>query len=427
MRVRIGEMRRPLRTVAAALGILFLTATSAVSQGAPGRPVEPVSSGVVKSGLEVLLHTPPPTLLGKRIGLITNPTGVDPALRSTADLLAARTDMRLVALFGPEHGIRGDEASRLRDAIDPKTHLRVYSLYGKTLSPTPEMLKGVDALVFDIQDTGARFYTYISTLALAMKAAAAKGIPFVVLDRPNPLGGEMVAGPVLDLRYKSFLGMYPLPIVHGLTIGELARLFNQEYGIGANLSVVQMEGWRRSMWFDDTGLPWVMTSPGIPHFETAVLYPAMGPIGDTNLSVGVLTTKPFEFVGQTFIRSWHLRAALEARHVGGVLFREAYWRGEPWTDSGGPQYAGVEIRVTDRAAYRPLDLMLQILDVVRRNYSGFRWGRSYAGTYVFDWDMGTDRVRQMLTAGKSPEEIEKTWEPDLQRFLAVRAKYLLYQ
>jgi uncharacterized protein YbbC (DUF1343 family) len=420
-------MRGPVRAFAASLAIVLLAAASAFSQNTPPRQIEPPPLEVVKSGLEVLLHNPPSTLLGKRIGLITNPTGVDPALHSAVDLLAARTDMHLVALFGPEHGVRGDADTPLRDAVDPKTHLPVYSLFGKTMSPTPQMLKGVDVLVFDIQDVGARFYTYISTMALAMKAAAAKGIPFVVLDRPDPVGGEMVAGPVLDPRWASFMGMYPLPIVPGMTIGELARLFNLEYGIGATLTVIPMEGWRRSMWFDETGLPWVMTSPGIPHIGTAMLYPAMGAIGDTNLSVGVLTTKPFEFVGQTFIRPWQLRAALEARHVGGVAFREAYWRGEPWTASGGPQYAGVEIRVTDRSAYRPLDLMLQILDVVRRNYSGFRWGRSYGGSYVFDWDMGTDQVRRMLTAGKSPEEIEKIWEPALERFRQIRAKYLLYQ
>jgi uncharacterized protein YbbC (DUF1343 family) len=416
-----------LRVIAVVLGLAMFTATSASSQNTD-HPSEPSAAGKVKTGLEVFLTHPPSVAAGKRIGLITNPTGVDRTLRSNVDILATRPDVRLVALFGPEHGVRGEAATWLANSIDPRTKLPVFSLYGKTLSPTPAMLKGVDVLVFDLQDTGARFYTYISTLALAMKAAAERGIPFVVLDRPNPLGGEMVAGPVLDTKWKSFMGMYPLPIVHGMTIGEVARLFNQEYGINANLTVVPMEGWRRSMWFDETGLPWVITSPGIPHFHTAVLYPAMGPIGDTNLSVGVLTTKPFEFVGGTFIQPWRLREGLEARRIPGVVFREAYWRGEPWTDAGGPTYAGVELRVVDRAAYRPVNLTLQIIDVVRRQYpSGFKWGRSYSGSYVFDWDMGTDQVRRQLTTGMSPEAIEKSWEADLQRFLAVRAKYLLYQ
>ncbi len=422
-----GTITRAWRGVAAGVSIAICTATAALPQGSSNHSGEPAPSEGVKTGLEIFLSHPPSVVVGKRVGLITNPTGVDRALRSGVDLLAARTDMRLVALFGPEHGVRGEAASRLANSTDARTKLPVYSLYGKTLSPTPAMLKGVDVLVFDIQDAGVRFYTYISTLALGMKAAAERGIPFVVLDRPNPLGGEGVAGPVLDPRWKSFMGMYALPVVHGMTIGELAQLFNSEYGINANLTVVRMEGWRRSMWFDETALPWVITSPGIPHFHTAVLYPAMGPIGDTNLSVGTLTTKPFEFVGQTFVQPWRLREGLEARHIAGVAFREAYWRGEPWTDVGGPTYAGVEVRVVDRSAYRPVDLTLQILDVFRRHYpSGFKWGRSYSGTYVFDWDMGTDQVRRQLIAGKSPAEIEKTWEPDLQRFLAIRAKYLLY-
>lgn len=418
---------RAWRGIAAAVSIAICTATAALPQGAGNHSGEPAPSEGVKTGLEIFLSHPPSVVVGKRVGLITNPTGVDRTLRSGVDLLAARTDMRLVALFGPEHGVRGEAASWLANSKDARTKLPVYSLYGKTMSPTPAMLKGVDVLVFDIQDAGVRFYTYISTLALAMKAAAERGIPFVVLDRPNPLGGEAVAGPVLDARWKSFMGMYALPVVHGMTIGELAQLFNSEYGINANLTVVRMEGWRRSMWFDETALPWVITSPGIPHFHTAVLYPAMGPIGDTNLSVGTLTTKPFEFVGQTFVQPWRLREGLEARHIAGVAFREAYWRGEPWTDVGGPTYAGVEVRVVDRSAYRPVDLTLQILDVFRRSYpSGFKWGRSYSGNYVFDWDMGTDQVRRQLVAGKSPAEVEKAWEPDLQRFLAIRAKYLLY-
>ncbi len=418
---------RVWRGIIAAIGIAVCAATAALPQGATNRSGEPPASEAVKTGLEIFLSHPPSVVVGKRVGLITNPTGVDRAFHSTIDLLAARTDMRLVALFGPEHGVRGEAATWLANSTDARTRLPVYSLYGKTLSPTPTMLKGVDVLVFDIQDAGVRFYTYMSTLALAMKAAAARGIPFVVLDRPNPIGGEAVAGPVLDPRWKSFMGMYALPVVHGMTIGELARLFNAEYGINAALTVVPMEGWHRSMWFDETALPWVITSPGIPHFHTAVLYPAMGPIGDTNLSVGTLTTKPFEFVGQTFVQPWRLREGLEARHIPGVAFREAYWRGEPWTDVGGPTYAGVEVRVTDRNAYRPVDLTLQILDVFRRYYpSGFKWGRSFSGNYVFDWDMGTDQVRRALVAGKSPAEIEKGWEPEIQRFLATRAKYLLY-
>ncbi len=420
-------MRRLAKNLAAALAVALLAPTTAFPQPPLTPPQEPGPSGHVRTGLEVLLQNPPEILRGKRIGLITNPTGVDPELRSAADLLAARRDIRLVALFGPEHGVRGDAARGIANATDPKTGLPVYSLFGATRHPTAAMLRGVDALVFDIQDVGARFYTYISTMALSMQAAAASGIPFVVLDRPNPLGGQLVEGPVLDPKWSSFMGMYPLPIVHGMTIGELAGYFNDEFRIGARLSVVRMDGWSRSMWFDATGLPWVMTSPGIPQFTTAVLYPAMGPIGDTNLSVGVLTTKPFELVGQTFVHPWRLRAALEARHLGGLVFREVYWRGEPWTETGGPEYGGVEIRVTDRSAYHPVDLTVQILDVVRQLYpKQFRWGPKAGEGYVFDWDMGTDQVRQALRAGKTPAAIEREWEPGLARFLQTREKYLLY-
>ncbi len=422
-------MHRLAKNLAAALAVALLAPITAFPQDHPGTsPQEFTPSGRVHTGLEMLLQGPPEILRNKRIGLITNPTGVDAELRSGVDLLAGRRDIHLVALYGPEHGIRGDASSRVGNGADAKTNLPVFSLYGATRRPTPQMLRGVDALVFDIQDSGARFYTYISTLALAMQAAAEKGIPFVVLDRPNPLGGQLVEGPVLDPKWSSFLGMYPLPIVHGMTIGEMAGYFNDEFKIGANLLVVRMDGWHRWMWFDATGLPWVMPSPGIPHFQTAVLYPAMGPVGDTNLSVGVLTTKPFEFVGQTFVQPWRLRAALDARRLGGVAFREVYWRGEPWTSSGGPEYGGVEIRVSDRSAYRPVDLTLQIVDVARRLYPGqFQWGPRAGEGYIFDWDMGTDQVRRGLTEGKTPAAIEQEWQPVLARFLQLRERYLLYR
>ena len=394
----------------------------------PPPPFPPQAPGRVFTGLEMLLRNLPPELRGKRIGLITNPSGVDAELRSTIDLLAARRDIQLVALFGPEHGVRGDAQGDVPHSVDAKTGLPVYSLFGPTKEPTPPMLRSLDALVFDVQDIGARFYTYISTLGLAMQQAAANNLLFVVLDRPNPLGGQMVAGPVLDPQWTSFFGMYPLPILHGMTVGELATMFNTEYGIGARLLVVRMEGWRRSMWFDDTGLPWVMPSPGIPHFQTALLYPAAGPLGDTILNVGGLTSKPFEFVGGTFVQPWQLLTALNARHLGGVAFREVYWRGEPWKERGGPELGGVEVRITDRNAYRPVDLMLQFLQAVRNLYPAqFRWGPKSKNQYLFDLDMGTDRVRLELMAGKSPEEIEHEWDPDLGRFLQIRQKYLLYQ
>lgn len=427
-----AHARHPLRLVTIMLISVLVVPAAGHAQGAPAVPPGAAAAraaGPVRTGLDVLLQDPPESLRGKRIGLITNPTGVTGDLRSDADVLAARRDLHLVALFGPEHGIRGSSGAGegVASATDPKTGLPVYSLYGVDRKPSPAMLRGLDALVFDIQDVGARFYTYVSTMALAMQAAAENNLLFVVLDRPNPLGGELVDGPVLDPGWTSFIGMYPLPIVHGMTVGELAQYINAEFHINAQLLVVKMEGWRRSMWFDQTGLPWVMTSPGIPHFTTALLYPAMGPIGDTNLSVGVLTTKPFEFVGQTFVQPWRLREALEARHPPGVAFREVYWSGEPWTDNGGPQYAGVEVRITDRAAYRPVRLTLDIIDAVRQLYpTRFQWGRRWGDRYVFDLGIGTDQVRRDFLAGRTPAQIEENWQPALARFLQVREKYLLY-
>jgi uncharacterized protein YbbC (DUF1343 family) len=413
-----------LRLVAVLIVALLIPIPASTQQTTPTSPQEP--SGRVRTGLDVLLQNPEP-LRGKRIGLITNPSGVDVELRSTIDLLAARHDIHLVTLFGPEHGVRGDAGGAVSSGIDQKTGLPVYSLFGATRKPTPAMLRGLDALVFDIQDVGSRFYTYISTMALAMQQAAASGVLFVVLDRPNPLGGQVVAGPLLETQWSSFIGMYPLPILHGMTVGELAGMFNGEFGIGARLLVVRMEGWHRSTWFDGTGLPWVMTSPGIPRFETAVLYPAMGPIGDTNLDVGVLTPKPFEFVGGEFIQPWRLHSALDARHISGVAFREVSWRGTPWTPTGGPEFHGVEIRVLDRSAFHPMDLMLHTLDAVRKLYPGqFKWGDRSGTGFVFDLDMGTDKVRRAIIAGKTPEQIQQDWEPALTRFQQIREKYLLY-
>jgi uncharacterized protein YbbC (DUF1343 family) len=425
-------MKAPLRGLAVALGLALALSGQAFPQEHPDGPPPPAppeaaSPARVRTGLEVFLAHPPDALRGKRVGLITNPSAVDPNLDSAVDLLAADHDIHLTALFAPEHGLYGNAGVRVRGSVDPQTGLPIYSLYGATRSPTPEMMHGLDALIFDVQDVGARFFTYSSTMALAMQAAAQSGIPFVVLDRPNPLGGLMVDGPVLDPRWKSFIGMYPLPILHGMTIGELAGLFNTEFRIGANLIVVRMEGWKRSMYFDETGLPWVLPSPGIPSVETTLLYPALGPVGDTNIDVGVLTTKPFEFAGGEYIEPWRLRQALEARALPGLAFREAYWRGEPWRPMGGPEYAGVEIRLTDRSVYRPVDLTLQILDAVHRLYPyQFRWGPMSEGDYVFDLDMGTDQVRRGIMMGKSPAQIEKEWEPDLARFRAIREKYLLY-
>ena len=244
----------------------------------------------VTPGVEVLLDDQKELLKGKKVGLITNPTGIDSKMNSIVDLLDEDPDIELTALFGPEHGVRGDAqaGAYVESYIDEKTGLPVYSLYGQTKKPTPEMLENVEVLVFDIQDVGTRHYTYIYTMAYAMEAAKENNIPIVVLDRPNPLGGLSVDGPVLEPEFSSFIGMYPIPTKHGMTAGELAFFFNEEFNIGADLKVVKMKGWKRSMDYDDTGLPFVLPSPNIPTVSTTFVYPATGLIEGTNLSEGLV-------------------------------------------------------------------------------------------------------------------------------------------
>jgi uncharacterized protein YbbC (DUF1343 family) len=259
----------------------------------------------VTPGIEQFLADVPPALRGKRVGLITNHTGIDSRGVSIIDRLATSRDVRLVALFGPEHGIRGTAADgeKVASDVDQKTRLPIFSLYGATRKPTPRMLARVDALLFDMQDIGARPYTYISTMALAMRAAKEKGIPFVVLDRPNPVGGHIVEGSILDPAFTSFTGIYPIALRHGMTIGELARMFNAEFRIGVNLIVAPMRGWKRKMWFDETGLPWISPSPNIRRLETAIHYPGTVFIEATNLSEGRGSDLPLEQAGAPWLRA----------------------------------------------------------------------------------------------------------------------------
>ncbi|MBP2664954.1 MAG: hypothetical protein H6Q71_2902 [Firmicutes bacterium] len=266
---------------------------------------------------------------GKRVGLITNATGMNSQFQSSIDVLAAKT--KLVALFSPEHGIRGAVPAGIRGAVpagdkvgsqkDSKTGLPVFSLYGATKKPTPEMLENLDVIAFDIQDVGARAYTYIYTMAYAMQAAKENGKTFVVFDRPNPIGGVEVEGGITKPGFESFIGMYPIPIRHGMTVGELAKLFNKEFGIGCDLTVIDMTNWHREMYFNDTGLPWVMTSPNIPTPDTALVYPGTGIFGGTNISEGVGTTRPFDFVGAPWLDAESLANQMNAMKLPGVIFR----------------------------------------------------------------------------------------------------------
>jgi uncharacterized protein YbbC (DUF1343 family) len=380
----------------------------------------------VRTGLEVLVRDGFKPLQGRRVGLVTNHSAVDASRRSSIDLLAAGKGFTLAALFSPEHGIRGTEDRAVDSGRDQRTGLPVHSLYGKTRKPTAEMLKDVDLLVFDIQDVGARFYTYITTLALVMEAAREHDRGVVVLDRPNPIGGEAVEGPVLEDALKGdFIAYFPIPMRHGMTIGELALLYNREFGIGCRLEVVRMEGWKRSMFFDETGLPWVNPSPNMRSIEAAISYPGLGALEPTTLSVGRGTGRAFTLYGAPWIDGTKLCESLNARGLPGVRFKPAAFT--PAVEPGFPRYPhaekecrGFEVEITDRRAYRPVTAALHAFDLL---------ARAHPKEFAFDRAsrfFGLRSVVEDLKAGRPPAEIEKAWQHVLGRFLEARKAFLLY-
>jgi uncharacterized protein YbbC (DUF1343 family) len=329
----------------------------------------------VRPGIEVFLENPPHALHGKRVGLITNQSGIDRERRSTIDLLSASPHIMVVALFAPEHGIRGVAETRVASSVDEKTGLPIHSLYGETNKPTPEMLQGVDALIYDIQDLGVRQYTYESTLALAMQAAAQKGIPIVVLDRPNPVTGTIMEGNLLEPGFETFVGIYPVLSRHGMTVGELARMYNVEQKIGANLTVIPVAGWRRDMWWDQTGLPWVNPSPNIRRLEAAIHYPGTVFFEAINVSEGRGTDAPFEQIGAPWLKHVEVANAMNALKLPGVRF-------EPTTipvAQGARKYPGqtlngVRFIITDRGVYRPITASFLMIDLIRKLHpTEFEW------------------------------------------------------
>ncbi|WP_440971199.1 exo-beta-N-acetylmuramidase NamZ family protein [Peribacillus frigoritolerans] len=379
----------------------------------------------VSPGIEVLLKEEKNVLSGKKVGLITNPTGIDSKLTSIVDLLHDDPDINLTALFGPEHGVRGDAqaGASVEYYIDEKTGLSVYSLYGKTKKPTPEMLKDVEVLVFDIQDVGTRYYTYIYTMAYAMEAAKENDIPFIVLDRPNPQGGESVDGPVLEPEFSSFVGLYPIPLKHGMTVGELATLFNKEFKIGADLKVIKMKGWKRDMDYDDTGLPFVLPSPNMPTVSTTFVYPATGLIEGTNVSEGRGTTKPFELIGAPYINSDELAGKLNALRLPGVKFRAASFT-PTFSKHAGKLSHGVEVYITDREEFKAVPTGLHIIKTIQDLYPG---DFEFLAANNFNLLIGNGWIMSRIKEGSTVNEILKEYQVKQDAFKKVRKNYLLYK
>jgi uncharacterized protein YbbC (DUF1343 family) len=395
-----------------ALALAAALATAPVPADAPAR-------AAARAGIDVLAAEGFARLKGRRVGLVTNHTGRAADGTPTVDLLARADGVKLVALFGPEHGIRGELDEKVADGVDAKTGLPVYSLYGERRKPTAETLKGVDTLVYDIQDVGCRFYTYISTLGLVLEAAKEHRLRVVVLDRPNPIGGTAVEGPVRDPGRGSFVAYHELPLRHGMTVGELATLFNADRGLGVELDVVKVEGWRRGDLFDRTGLTWRNPSPNMRHLAAALLYPGVGLLETTNVSVGRGTERPFEWVGAPWIDGPRLAAELARRDVPGVRFVPVS-RTPASSTHKGAGCGGVDIIPVDWAAGRPVRLGLELAAALRALYPQ-DWQ-----TKNFDRLLVHKATYDGVLAGTPVADLERAWEPNLAAFRKRRAAALLY-
>ena len=389
----------------------------------------------IKTGIEVLKSQNFRYLEGKRVGLITNPTGVGSELRSTIDSLHEAPNVALVALYGPEHGVRGavHAGGHVSDQRDPATGLPVYSLYGKTRKATPEMLKDVDVLVYDIQDIGCRSFTYISTLGLAMEAAAENGKELIVLDRPNPLGGLKVEGNLTEDDCISFVSQFKIPYVYGLTCGELALMLNGERmltgGVQCNLTVIKMKGWKRRMDYTATGLQWIPSSPHMPHPHSAFFYPVSGILGELGyMSIGVGYTIPFQMFAAPWAEADKLADALNALHVPGVIFRPIYLK--PFYSVGqGQQLQGVQVHITDyaRAPLSPLQFLV-MQEVARLWPDRAVFDHADKGRFaMFDKVCGSRQIRERFTKTNRWEDIRPYWEKDVESFRRLSKKYYLYR
>ena len=389
----------------------------------------------MRTGLDVLRDGGWAPLHGLRVGLVCHPASVDGRLRHAAELLAAAPGVRLAALFGPEHGVHGQAQDLIGvgEQRDAPSGLRIYSLYGSTfdsLRPTAEQLRDLDALVIDLQDVGSRYYTFQATMLLCLEAASAHGLKTFVLDRPNPLGGEHVEGPDLRPGFESFVGIHPLATRHGLTIGELARLYRAERRLTGELEVIPCDGWRRDRDFEQTGLPWVLPSPNMPTVDTAFVYPGQCLLEGTNLSEGRGTTRPFELCGAPWIDARRLAERMRRDELLGVHFRPA-WFQPTFHKFAGQVCGGVQLHVTDRRAFRPVRTSLALLAALRE-LSGERFGwrtepyEFVADRPAIDLLFGSDRERCGLEAGALAAELARAWEAEEEAFRRRRREFLLY-
>jgi uncharacterized protein YbbC (DUF1343 family) len=372
-------------------------------------------------------------LAGRRVGIVCNPASIDGHFRHVADRLAADARLRLLALFGPQHGFRSDVQENMIESGHGQDQIRrvpVYSLYSETREPTAEMLRDLDVLAIDLQDVGTRIYTYIYTMANCLRAARRHGVKVVVCDRPNPIGGIAVEGPMLERGFESFVGLYPIPMRHGMTIGELARLFNEHFGIGADLEVVAMEGWRREMYWDQTDVPWVLPSPNIPTVDSAVVYPGTVLFEGTNVSEGRGTTRPFELVGAPWVIAEPFADAMNGLELPGVRFRPAVF--EPtFHKHAKTACGGCQIHVLDRETFRAVEAGVALLGAFRgADPRRFQWREppyEYEHTKLpIDILAGSSELRKQLDAEMPAREIARSWEPGVAEFEKVRRRFLLY-
>jgi uncharacterized protein YbbC (DUF1343 family) len=385
----------------------------------------------VRLGVEQLLNSR--ALDGRRVGLVCNPSSVDAELTHVADRLTAHTGAQLAALFGPQHGFRSNVQENMIETghgRDEARRVPIYSLYSETREPTAAMLSGLEVLVIDLQDVGTRIYTYIYTMANCLQAARKHGVKAIVCDRPNPIGGVAVEGPQLAAGFESFVGLYPIPMRHGMTIGEIARLFNEHFGIGADLEVAPMAGWRRDMYYEDTGLPWVLPSPNIPTPESAVVYPGTVLFEGTNVSEGRGTTRPFELVGAPWIDAERFARGMNGLDLGGVRFRPAVF--EPtFHKHAGSSCGGCQIHVQDRASFRPVETGVALAAALRAaDPDRFRW-RDPPYEYEhdklpFDILAGSSELREEIERGTPARQIARSWEEPVRRFNTLRERFLLY-